>query len=67
MDYSIYSTAYYIIGFVICMSYLMYKILTTKVDDDFDETGFLAIMLFILWPIVIPVMIFVWIQKKLRT
>lgn len=66
MNYSIYSIAYYIIGFVICISYLMYKTLTAKDDDDFEETGFLAIMLFILWPIVIPTTIFVWIQNKLK-
>lgn len=66
MNYSIYSIAYYIIGFVICISYLMYKTLTAKADDDFDETGFLAIMMFILWPIIIPTTIFVWIQNKLK-
>lgn len=41
MNYSIYSIAYYIIGFVICVSYLMYKTLTAKANDDFDKTGFL--------------------------
>lgn len=66
MNYSIYFVTYYIIGFVICVSYLIYKILTAKVDDDIENTVCFTLTLFILYPIVIPVAIFIWIQKKIK-
>ena len=66
MNYFTYFALYYIIGFVICMSYLIYKTLTANVDDDFDKTGFFTLMLFYFWSIVIPVAIFIWIQKKIK-
>lgn len=66
MNYSIYFLTYYIIGFVICVSYLIYKILTDKADDDIEEAAIFTLTLFILYPIVIPVTIFIWIQKKLK-
>lgn len=46
MIYFTYFALYYIIGFVICMSYLIYKTLTADVDDDFDKTEFFTLMLF---------------------
>lgn len=66
MSYDMCYAAYYIIGFVICTSYLIYKGLTVKIDDDIEETGFFTLMLFLLWPIATPIALFVWIQKKLK-
>lgn len=66
MIYSTYLAAYFIIGFVICMSYLIYKILTDKVDDDIEDIVYFTLALFILYPIVIPIALFVWIQNKLK-
>lgn len=63
MSYGIYFAAYYIIGFVNCISYMIYNILT---DNDDDFVGFWALMLFFFWPIVIPVALFVWIQNKFK-
>lgn len=61
MNYSIYFISYYIIGFIICMSHLIYETLTDKTDDAIEE-----IELFFFWPIVIPVALFVWFQKKFK-
>lgn len=66
MNYNICFVTYYIIGFVISISYLIYKILTDKADDDIEEAAIFTLTLFILYPIVIPVTIFIWIQKKLK-
>lgn len=63
MNYFTYFALYFIIGFVICMSYLIYKTLTDK-DDDADFAGFFALMLFYFWPIVIPISIFTLIKRK---
>lgn len=64
MSYSTYFEAYYIIGFIICIPYLMYKTLTAEADDDIEKAGFFTLMLFFLFPVVIPIALFVWIQKK---
>lgn len=64
MIYSTYLAAYFIIGFVICVSYLTYKTLTLKDDDYF--VGFFALALFYFWPLVIPIALFVWLQKKFK-
>ena len=67
MNYSAYFILYYIIGCIVCISYLIYKTLTVEVDDDIDDTVcFFTLTLFILYPIVIPIEIFIWIQNKLK-
>ena len=66
MNYFTHFALYYIIGFVICTSYLIYKTLTVEVDDDIDDTVCFTLTLFILYPIVIPIEIFIWIQNKLK-
>lgn len=55
----IYFASYYIMGFFICMSYIIYKILTGKVNYDIYKEGYIILTLFFIWPIVIPAALFV--------
>lgn len=66
MNCSTYIESYYIIGGIACISYLIYKTLTAKVDDDSEEITTVTVTLFLFWIIVIPVALFVWIQNKLK-